>query len=281
MIDTELPRAPAFEIGAPVGRLADYVRAVWTLDVPGEFAVADEQPVVPDGCPELIFNLGDPIHRVRGDDHDVHLRPQLAGQLTALVTLRPQGRLALVGVRLHPWAMKAFLGVGAREMRDLIVPVESALGRQLTIELQDIDSTGTVRDVSNAIVRTLTRYVATRSVPDASAIMVHRAMHHVAPGGPEATVRSLARELGRSERHVQRVFEESVGLSPKMFLRLARIQRALRMAERSPHTSWSDIAGKCAFYDQSHLIREMQRFAGGSPTQFDTRAGILTRSLVG
>ncbi|MEO8333600.1 MAG: helix-turn-helix transcriptional regulator [bacterium] len=94
------------------------------------------------------------------------------------------------------------------------------------------------------------------------------------------TVRSVASSLGRSERHLQPVFEESVGLSPKLYLRMIRVQRALRFAEREPTHSWGEVSAKCGFYDQSHLTPEFLQFAGSTPSMFDEGAGILTRSLL-
>lgn len=265
----------------PGEKLGEYVRGIWTLELPASITGQSEDPIVPDGCPELIFNLGDPIHRAHSSGYDVHIRPQLAGQLTRAITLRPQGRVSIVGVRLHPWAMHALLGVGPRETRERIVPADLAIGTSLTAALDAIDPATDPGTFARALTCALTRHVANRPAPEPAATTVYRALRHSVGGDPDATVRSVARTLGRSERQLQRVFEESVGISPKMYLRLNRIQRTLRFAERHPEQSWSAIAASCHFYDHSHLVRDMQRFAGCSPTEFDARAGVFTRSLVG
>jgi AraC-like DNA-binding protein len=271
--------ADSFAIVAPEGQLGDYVRAVWTIDAPSSPDGVPE-PIVPDGCPELIFNLGDPIHRIRSNEHDVHDRPMLAGQITEAIRLQAQGTVALVGVRLHPWAMHALLGVGAVELRDNIIPLDSAIGRTLRRELAAVAPDCGTSAFAGALTQALTRYASSRPAPSAAAITVYRAMRYLSRSDPRTTVRSIAKSLGRSERQLQRVFEESVGLSPKLYLRMIRVQRALRFAERAPRASWADVSAHCGFYDQSHLTREFQRFAGSTPTMFDERAGILTRSLL-
>ncbi len=269
----------AHSIVAPEGRLADYVRAVWTVDT-AESHAKSAQPVVPDGCPELIFNLGDPIHRLRGPEHDVHDRPMLAGQITGAIHLRPQGRVALVGVRLHPWALHAFLGVGAAELRDGIVPLGSVVGAALHRQLDQLATDGVPMAFADRVTQVLARHASSRPAPSAAAISVYRALRHASRHGSRATVRGVAKSLGRSERQLQRVFEESVGLSPKLYLRMIRVQRALRFAEREPVRSWGEVSARCGFYDQSHLTREFLQFAGCAPSMFDEGAGILTRSLL-
>lgn len=272
--------ADAYTIVAPEGRLADYVRAVWTVDAAASPAGTPEQPVVPDGCPELIFNLGDPIHRIRGSETDVHDRTMLAGQITGAIHLRPLGRVALVGVRLHPWAMHAFLGVGAVEIRDSIIPLEIAVSRTVRDRLEVVAPDAAPSAFAGAVTEALSRHVSGRPAPSAAAITVYRAMRHVSRDGSRATVGSVAKSVGRSERQLQRVFEESVGLSPKLYLRMLRVQRALRFAAAEPTSSWSEVSARCGFYDQSHLTREFLQFAGCTPSMFDAGAGILTRSLL-
>jgi AraC-like DNA-binding protein len=98
----------------------------------------------------------------------------------------------------------------------------------------------------------------------------------VASGG-RGGVGVLATELGWSRRHLAARFREEVGLPPKMAARLLRFQHAhaaLRDvdattgpqhagAERG--VDWAEVAVRCGYYDQSHLIRDFHQFAGATP----------------
>jgi AraC-like DNA-binding protein len=79
-------------------------------------------------------------------------------------------------------------------------------------------------------------------------------------------VGSLARHLGWSERHLQRVFRVRVGIGPKALARITRVQRAILLAQRNSRLTWAAIAARSGFVDQSHLIREFRRLAGDLPT---------------
>jgi AraC-like DNA-binding protein len=78
-------------------------------------------------------------------------------------------------------------------------------------------------------------------------------------------VTTVAADLGVSERHLRRVFRETVGVSPKTFARLARFHHALRAARDDGHAGWARIAADAGYYDQAHLIAEFRAIAGVTP----------------
>jgi len=53
-----------------------------------------------------------------------------------------------------------------------------------------------------------------------------------------ASVTAVAVDLGLSERHLRRIFRETVGVSPKAFAKLVRFHRALRAAREARPVNW-------------------------------------------
>ena len=85
---------------APPPALASIVRCVWTLDGHARDLHEAVQPVLPDGCPELIVHFGDPFERVHANGAVERQPPLLvAGQLTSQLLLRATGRIAVAGIR--------------------------------------------------------------------------------------------------------------------------------------------------------------------------------------
>src|SRR5262249_36513466 len=100
----------------PPPSIGAFVRCLWTLEGPATAGGAP-QPVVPDGCMELIINLADPFRRQGGDGVSVEQPLEmLVGQLTGPAVIVPSGAVNLIGVRLHPWGAAAFLGLPDREL---------------------------------------------------------------------------------------------------------------------------------------------------------------------
>ncbi|WP_020607255.1 helix-turn-helix domain-containing protein [Spirosoma spitsbergense] len=77
----------------------------------------------------------------------------------------------------------------------------------------------------------------------------------------------LASDACLSVRQFERKFRERVGVSPKLFSRIARFRRAYQIRETDPVRSWIDIAYACNYYDPNHLVKDFQQFAGTNPSQ--------------
>lgn len=84
-----------------------------------------------------------------------------------------------------------------------------------------------------------------------------------------ATVSAVAEDLRVSERHLRRLFRETVGVGPKTFARLARFRHALGTARdwsrKSARVNWAGLATAAGYYDQAHLIAEFRLIAGVTP----------------
>lgn len=87
-----------------------------------------------------------------------------------------------------------------------------------------------------------------------------------APG--VATVSEVARSTGWSERRFSQVFREEVGLSPKVWCRVQRFQRAVRKLHDGGEVAWAELALDCGFYDQSHFANEFKAFSGIDATTY-------------
>jgi len=81
-------------------------------------------------------------------------------------------------------------------------------------------------------------------------------------------VSELAANHGRSVRQIERIFEDRVGLGPKLFSRIARLQTALQMSQQEPVPDWSALALTAGYFDQSHMVRDFRALTGETPIGF-------------
>src|SRR6185295_4636353 len=111
----------------PPGVLADFVRCIWRLHGdPGRDHGGPPDPIIPDGCAEIVVNVGDPFMRhAAGESSETQPLRLVAGQITRALTLEPSGRIDIWGIRFHPWCAASFLGVSASELRDNVVSLDA------------------------------------------------------------------------------------------------------------------------------------------------------------
>ena len=170
-----------------------------------------------------------------------------------------------VTARLALGAPEAVLGVPASAMAGRIVALEDLWGdvavRRLCARLGDTrDMAGAAAVLESAIAERVA--VARANGYPARAQLAVAAAERLTSG----SVYAVAAELGVSERHLRRVFRETVGVSPKAFARIARFHRALGAArEEDGRAGWASIAAAAGYYDQAHLIAEFRAIAGVTP----------------
>ena len=71
-----------------------------------------------------------------------------------------------------------------------------------------------------------------------------------------------------TDRHIRRLFQTYVGVSPHLFRRIIRHQSTLKALGVRPTRGMANLALEYGHYDQSHLTREFKTFLGLTPTQF-------------
>jgi methylphosphotriester-DNA--protein-cysteine methyltransferase len=95
-------------------------------------------------------------------------------------------------------------------------------------------------------------------------LIVVEAVRRIAVEQGASDLASLARELGVSSRQLERRFQAAVGLTPKPFCRMQRLNSVFRSLGDQA-CNWVDIAIACGYYDQTHLIRDCKSLTGNTP----------------
>ena len=89
-------------------------------------------------------------------------------------------------------------------------------------------------------------------------------------GRGSVRVRSLVSDLGTTERTLERAFEDSVGMGPKLLSRLVRFTHAI-----------SGDDDDLGYYDDPHRIHEFRAFSGVTPTAFRDEQNMINTAFVG
>ncbi|KQV90665.1 AraC family transcriptional regulator [Massilia sp. Root351] len=106
------------------------------------------------------------------------------------------------------------------------------------------------------------------SAPSPAGPLVGAALDAIERSGGALRIETLADGLGVSRQHLAAQFRAKVGLTPKMYARIARFRRATGALAEAPAPDWARLALDCGYFDQSHLIHDFQEFSGSAPENF-------------
>jgi AraC-like DNA-binding protein len=258
----------------PSPRYTDIVRCYWSLEGDSGPAPAEPERVLPDGNPELVFNLADPYRRSETGGDERQPLTIVVGQMTRSISIRPTGRISLFGVRFRPYGMHPLTEV-IPEITDRIGSVSEIFGRpgvEIEEQVKLADGAEHRREIFESW---LARQMA--GVPRNP--IIGRAVGTIEAGGGLVRVGTLARDLGISERSLERGFRDSVGIPPKSYARIVRLQTAVRSLGRSPDLA--DAAYRAGYFDQAHFTHDFREFAGITPGAFAREANLMAGLFAG
>jgi AraC-like DNA-binding protein len=102
---------------------------------------------------------------------------------------------------------------------------------------------------------------------------IYAGMTHIFRRHGTVSISKLGKQGVLSLRQFERLFRTEVGMSPKMFARVARFQAAIDAKLENQARTWLDIAHSFGYYDQMHMIHDFERLGRHTPTQLLLRMG--------
>jgi AraC-like DNA-binding protein len=234
--------------------------------------------VLPDGCPELIVHVGDPFARLIGRRWVVQPRAFLAGTLTRPWMLRAGRRVDTVGIRFRPGATTSVLPLAMAEARDrelrLASLVDASTVRALIEPIREAES-DTVRfaAMEDWLKARLACARPRRSTARPAVQLILKAQGR-------QRIDDVARALGWSRRRIERAFAQDLGIRPKLFARIVRLNAVLATLDEPERGSAVDLALETGYFDQAHLLRDFRVLAGRAPRSRREIDGELARHFI-
>lgn len=120
----------------PHSDLASLVKCYWTLEVS-----AGENPhrqrIIPDGCIEMAFILGDDIKRYTSEDEFIiQPRAMVLGQITEPFYIQPKGYVNTFAIRFYPYGFANFVTTPIKNLANKETPIDLLFGEKPAIELE-------------------------------------------------------------------------------------------------------------------------------------------------
>ncbi len=251
----------------PAAPLSEFIHDLWLYEDYTPTSHANER-ILPTGTIEMAVNLQERQLRI----YDLDIRS--CRRFSSAVVSGPYGRCfvtdtaeekSIIGVHFKPAGAFPFLGVPPEELADAHVDLESLWGRSAR-ELRERLCEASAPQMRFSILEDALLHHAVRPLEHHWAVAA--TVKELTTSGARSLIREFEKDLGISQRRLIRVFAGEAGLTPKLFGRIQRFQRAIAIASDSKDISWSEIALRCGYFDQAHLIGDFVEFSGFTPTEY-------------
>jgi AraC-like DNA-binding protein len=250
----------------PHSDLESFVKCYWTLEVPAQ-TDPQRQRIIPDGCIEMTFTLGDDIKRYTSEtEFIIQPRAMILGQTTDAFYIEPTGYVNTFAVRFYPYGFANFVttpiknlanketsldllfeGKSVKELEENIIRATDVKQRIEIIENFLLDRLNDKATVDNIVKSTVDAILLTRG---------------------STSINTLLKADLSKRRQLERKFFKQVGMSPKQLGKVIRLQTALKMLLNRQNESLTEIAYESEYYDQAHFIKDFKEFTGTNPKSF-------------
>lgn len=214
----------------------------------------------------LEFQFGDPFDVANATQRKRTSRMNIVGAYTEgawMITLK--NKVTSFGVFFQPTGLSCLCGIPAHEFSNNAFDASSVLSHGLG-QLHDRLAGCPSFRIRVQVMEQFLRGLAAKA-PIGKVDVGISAAGRIFEAHGAVRLRELAADYGMSLRQLERRITQGVGITPKVFARVARFQTALDMKLLMPHHSWMAIAHDLGYHDQMHMVHDFHHLAGAAPSE--------------
>ncbi|QNL47832.1 AraC family transcriptional regulator [Olivibacter sp. SDN3] len=238
-----------FEYYHPSACLTPYLRSYWLLKGGEE----GYDVLYPDGCIDIVANLGKKFMVAQKNTVLEENGIYLGGALTEAIYERIPSDVLLLGVRFQPACFGYFYPpYSLSDVKDDCARVSEAMLPPLASLKQNFQ-----KALDNFFLDKLKAY----DNP------LKKATVAIAGSGGRISLDEIASLCCRSTRQTERLFKQTIGLTPKQFCRIIKFTLSQQLIEaKNPDETLLQVALDAGYYDHAHLSREYKKITRHNPS---------------
>ncbi len=250
----------------PAVTLQRYVEFYWE----GQFNTIHQPQlklqVAPNGFVELIIHLSD-LHCELPVSNGWSQSPDytIIGLYTRPYEVHFNQLVTTFGIRFKPEGIYNLFGIPASVFSENYEDMELILGKEFREYCEQVRVS---TDINQKVILS-NQYLCKqleRNHPEST--YLNRAAELIRNTNGVEKIDELPNRIYISLRQLQREFKQKIGVTPKQYYRIARLNDVNRMLEKNGHIEFTKIAHDCGYADQAHFIRDFKSIMGVNPTLF-------------
>ncbi len=221
--------------------------------------------IIPNGCLELIIHLKELYCKLPTDNRLAYTPDyMLIGMFSRAYQVHFSETVPVFSIRFKPEALPHILRIQGGEIFESYGDIEAVLGNKFLDfchQIREDNNVGTmIARTEKFLKNILTKQkVQENYVTRAARIICNSQINNV---------QEISAKVNISQRQLERKFRELIGVSPKQYLRLIRINKVMQMLEQDQSLNLTDIAYYCGYFDQAHFIKDFKHITDQTPSSY-------------
>lgn len=238
----------------PSARLRPYIACFW---MSGEQTAGQAKVlVIPDTCMDIIIRVNHTRQSINGYLCGIQDQPFITtggGQ---------QDKVTSFAIRFYFWSAHLFLNCNFKEIRNQMVPLRE-LGSDWTALFEPFLYRTTMAERISLSEAFLLRRLSQAEI----SADFYNSIQYLLSNCGRSSINDICAYIGVSQRQMERLYHQYVGLPMKRVSSLIRYQNVWYEMISSSAFNIHDAVARYGYTDQSHLLKDFKRFHGIAPTE--------------
>lgn len=244
--------------------LKPYIKCYWVLYAPKNLT---KQVLFPSGYMEFAINISEGGAIIHLTDRSSKMpKVEILGHLTNPTTETISAGTTILITRFYPHAASLFLPNPAEDFTNNSVDLNDVLNENISSFYHQLMEQPSLKQKIEVLEAFLIQRLMKAEKSMETARLVDQLCRYIQSDGQSFNLKKLASHYQISERYIQKIFLDYVGITPHSLFSVQRFAKSLHLV-RTTHSSLTNIGYECGYYDQAHFIREFRSYTGVTPLQ--------------
>ena len=262
-----------FDYRPPSPALREYVRQYQIVGFSfGPDVVIPVKPYWPrpENCLAFYPRGGDIIERMNGFAEKWRPRSALIGQHSYLMNRQVGNEFVLFQIVFQPGALFRLTGIPAHELTNAFVDAEAVFSPEINLVNERLSSTDNHLEMID-IVESFLYYLVGKQRTHlfrCCRLPIDKVSQYLLQNPSPFLLDWLADQACLSSKQFYNLFVQRMGISPKLYARIARFDQTVKLKNAQPAKDWLSVALEYGYHDYQHLVRDYKEFTKLTPTEF-------------
>lgn len=246
--------------------LEQYIDYFWIFESES-YQNIEPQLVYPLGNMEMMFHYKNPFQYSRNNSN-FEKQPQafLCCQKLSSIDVIPTGKIGMIAVYFKPYGASLFFDLPFNEFTNFNIELGAIIGDKYKTILEKLGMAKGTSERINIIENFLLNNYLEKRIYEVEAL--RKCISIIDSNIGMISVDDLAKETFITNKQLDRYFNKRIGLLPKQYIRIKKINFAIAMMEAKKKMNLTQIALETGFYDQSHFTNDFKKITGITPKKF-------------